>query len=608
MDSGPEQDERLAYATSLVQKVFDEVYDEFRLWKRDYASRALQAVARPPSPKDTISQAEISEPTSSEPEKALLVPTQVFRVVDTFSALPAHEYATPSARNIFLGDDPGALPFIPFAGDSTFNRALFLREYKKFSWRMASADTDLEAVVVETARRLHDEHQMLYQHIDETAVLPLELLDRAGGRGTLSSSRRRDFPAWPPGVTPSQKILHPDTDMDPVAASPDKALALLVTTFCTNLNCMVGFCSTHLDPTPLPLPVAPLVKIKRLKDLARVPCGPDCFLVAPAAEEPPAPAWPTDTTQLLRTVLDYAPDTIPCDLATICARPCGEVFAQRQRILPDRDAARATKGKTKTKGWLASKKPKTIRTTSSLFDDLDTRRFTPGRPCLHDGPCDASARPECACFNNRAHCESGCRCGRKCTRRWVGCACTAVKGKGPGTCRTQRCACYLAHRECDPELCGKCQVKDAEANICQNADIQRARWKHTKVAPARWGMGLFMSEAADFDDLIIEYIGELIFDPTTDSRDPIAEHRGRNYLFELNKTLSIDGTYVGNDARYINHDAQSPNCRAKVRMVNGEHRIGIYATRALRSGEEVLFNYGNEFFQSKDAAADEPSK
>jgi histone-lysine N-methyltransferase EZH2 len=129
----------------------------------------------------------------------------------------------------------------------------------------------------------------------------------------------------------------------------------------------------------------------------------------------------------------------------------------------------------------------------------DTKRNVScrGRPCLHDGPCDASARPECACFNNRAHCESGCRCGRKCacrpsrfysllaqhhplvypacliylptvshrtylltgTRRWVGCACTAVKGKGPGTCRTQRCACYLAHRECDPELCGKCQAK-----------------------------------------------------------------------------------------------------------------------------------------------------
>jgi hypothetical protein len=130
-------------------------------------------------------------------------------------------------------------------------------------------------------------------------------------------------------------------------------------------------------------------------------------------------------------------------------------------------------------------------------------------------------------------------------------------------------------------------------------------------------MGLFMSEAADFDDLIIgacarspqpnlpQFLANLSCvqntsvsssstrQPTRASTcsasflprfrpcayysyslaflyffccytsSPIAEHRGRNYLFELNKTLSIDGTYVGNDARYINHDAQSPNCRAK---------------------------------------------
>lgn len=58
----------------------------------------------------------------------------------------------------------------------------------------------------------------------------------------------------------------------------------------------------------------------------------------------------------------------------------------------------------------------------------------------------------------------------------------------------------------------------------------------TTVAPACWGMGLFMAETADADELIIgaghhcldsfcpsfaapEYIGELIYDPTTDSRE-----------------------------------------------------------------------------------------
>ncbi|KAJ6607937.1 hypothetical protein B0H10DRAFT_2069867 [Mycena sp. CBHHK59/15] len=53
---------------------------------------------------------------------------------------------------------------------------------------------------------------------------------------------------------------------------------------------------------------------------------------------------------------------------------------------------------------------------------------------------------------------------------------------------------------------------------------------------------------------------------------------------------------MGNNSRYINQDAANPNCKAHVRMVNGEHRIGIYATRHLALGDEVLFEYG-EFFQ-----------
>ncbi|KAJ7914045.1 hypothetical protein B0H13DRAFT_1712227 [Mycena leptocephala] len=502
---------------------------------------------------------------------------QVFRVADTFSALPAYEYCTPTVRNIFQGDDPHDMPFVPFADDPTFNHARYLEEYRSFSWRTSALDPDLEVLVVETARRLRTEHQMLYQHIDETGVLPLELLDRDGVHGMIYKSRRRDFPDWPPGVPASEKCLQADTG--PFSQSPDKALALLVSYFCTNLNCAVGFCNTHLDPTPMPLTMPPLVKCERMKDLAGTPCGDDCFLLKSVGDD--AIEWSDNDLQFLRTFLDFSPDTLPCDLGTICAKPCYEVFEQRKMILPD-----AAMERKKPRGKTGVGKPKLTRNTSSLFDGEDN-------PCRHDGPCDATT--QCACFLNKAHCESSCRCSRNCTRRWRGCACSLTK-RGV-ICRTVRCACYLAHRECDPEICLKCQAKCA--NICQNADIQRAQWKRTKVAPARWGMGLFIAEAAVIGDLIIEYIGELIFDPTTDSREPIAKHRGRNYLFELNNTLSIDGTYVGNDARYINHDAQNPNCHAQVRMVNGEHRIGIYATRPLIPGEEVLFDYGNHFFQSK---------
>lgn len=33
-----------------------------------------------------------------------------------------------------------------------------------------------------------------------------------------------------------------------------------------------------------------------------------------------------------------------------------------------------------------------------------------------------------------------------------------------------------------------------------------------------------------------------------------------------------------------------------VKLVNGEHRIGIYALQDLEAGREVLMNYGTEFF------------
>ncbi|KAF7312106.1 Pre-mRNA splicing factor [Mycena indigotica] len=102
------------------------------------------------------------------------------------------------------------------------------------------------------------------------------------------------------------------------------------------------------------------------------------------------------------------------------------------------------------------------------------------------------------------------------------------------------------------------------------------------------------------EEAFAEYLGQIIHDLTVDSRDPIAIHRHRNYVFQLNKTLSIDGTYAGNNSRYINHDQRKPNCEARILLVNGEHRIGIFATRSLWAKEEVLFNYGPAFFQENE--------
>jgi len=105
------------------------------------------------------------------------------------------------------------------------------------------------------------------------------------------------------------------------------------------------------------------------------------------------------------------------------------------------------------------------------------------------------------------------------------------------------------------------------------------------------GWGLFSTQEIEENEMIIEYMGEIIGQAVADKREKLYEQKGIGcYMFKIREDEIIDATKRGNKARFVNHSCE-PNAATKIIFADGKHKIIIYAKQTIKVGEEIAYDY-----------------
>ncbi|KAJ8690313.1 hypothetical protein PTI98_011748 [Pleurotus ostreatus] len=400
---------------SVCLEVFRNTWDEFYEWERGYCEARLVALMseRRKGTATLTSTAKTARPTSPPgPIWVIPCPTTTIDlsgVLADFDAGPQYESCTPLNGNVYVGDDPDVMPFLPFGeedwdgyplpdgGRKRFAYEGYIGEYSELAWMSAFDDPDLDCILYATTNRLAS-MSISYAQMDATGMFArtprLPLLSAPSGDPLAwrrELLRGRDFPPFP--SLPSPGSSRP---------SPPAVLSTLRTRiyplFCHNITCIRQICPTHSEGTPYPHATIPEKKSVYLVDNDSSPCSPTCFLliakpsgtalasstfpnaVLPHAEHGQRGAtgalrpaildsWSAADRDTLITLLELDADARPCDLAVIMKKSCNDIFRFRKRMFPDPMIASRNSGK-------APLKPSKHGTRDNILV-LDPQTYTP---------------------------------------------------------------------------------------------------------------------------------------------------------------------------------------------------------------------------------------
>lgn len=150
--------------------------------------------------------------------------------------------------------------------------------------------------------------------------------------------------------------------------------------------------------------------------------------------------------------------------------------------------------------------------------------------------------------------------------------------------------CYNDH--CD-NIRALTECVDCPTINCQNNRFQEKRFKKLEARDTKKkGYGIFAREKIRKNDLMMEFVGEVIPSHTMKQRISKAEEEGDHHMYymEIVKGSFLDARYKGGIARYTNHSCD-PNARLEKWIVCGRYRLGIFASRDIEENEEITFDY-----------------
>lgn len=269
-----------------------------------------------------------------------------------------------------------------------------------------------------------------------------------------------------------------------------------------------------------------------------------------------------------------------------CNDTTGNDVRRRSRYLRRRGKVRRLKYTWKSAGYPSFRK--------RISDKKD-------QPCRQFNPCgcESACGKECPCHVNGTCCEKYCGCPKTCKNRFRGCHCAKSQ------CRSRQCPCFAADRECDPDVCRNCWMGCGDGSLgvpsqrgdnyeCRNMKLLLKQQQRVLLGPSDVsGWGAFLKNSVNKNEYLGEYTGELISHREADKRGKIYDRENSSFLFNLNDQFVLDAFRKGDKLKFANH-SPDPNCYAKVMMVAGDHRVGIFAKERINAGEELFYDYRYE--------------